>query len=159
MVEKPLLNVKGKKSFKKFNKKSFGIHCFLGEYRKNFRTILKNLKIIRYLKKNKPKLSFLDSPLSGRACHANKGVFHSFLVASMRNTIPLTDFFLGLILWYELTFVEGPVSPWLWYLMHLSATVFSSCETQTTLACPPHLGHLTYLPFLVIFAIHASIIE
>jgi len=48
MVEKLLLNVKGKKSFKKSNKKSFGIHCFLEEYRKNFNDNLKNLKTIRY---------------------------------------------------------------------------------------------------------------
>jgi len=48
MNEELLLNVKGKKSFKKFNKKSFGFHCFLEECRKNFNDHLKNLKTIRY---------------------------------------------------------------------------------------------------------------
>jgi len=51
MVEKLLLNVEGKKSFNKFNKKSFDIHCFLGEYRKNFNDYLKNLKITCYFYK------------------------------------------------------------------------------------------------------------
>jgi len=41
MVEKLLLNFKGKKSFRKFNKKSLGVHCFLEECRKIFSGHLK----------------------------------------------------------------------------------------------------------------------
>jgi len=41
MNEKPFLNVARKKSFKKFNKKSFVIHCFLEKHRKIFKGYLK----------------------------------------------------------------------------------------------------------------------